>query len=156
MRLTMKKYVVTVLSSAAFLSSMPAHAFCGFYVAKADTKLFNKASQVAFVRDGDRTVMTISNDFQGDLKDFAIVVPVPVQLEKEQIHVGEKALLDRLDAYSSPRLVEYTDSNPCQMYYPAPGMAMRGAAAPSAKGRADEKEERAKSLGVKIEAQYTV
>ena len=28
--------------------------FCGFYVAKADTKLFNKASQVVLVRDGDR------------------------------------------------------------------------------------------------------
>ena len=26
--------------------------FCGFYVAKADTKLFNKASQVVLVRDG--------------------------------------------------------------------------------------------------------
>ena len=30
--------------------------FCGFYVAKADTKLFNQASQVVLVRDGDRTV----------------------------------------------------------------------------------------------------
>ena len=39
--------------------------FCGFYVAKADTKLFNKASQVVLVRDGDRTVMTMANDFKG-------------------------------------------------------------------------------------------
>src|SRR3954463_13574421 len=101
------KKLVTGIGVTAFLASVPAHAFCGFYVAKADTKLFNKASQVAIVSDGNRRVMTISNDFQGDLKDFAIVVPVPVQLEKEQIHVGEKALLDRLDAYSSPRLVEY-------------------------------------------------
>jgi hypothetical protein len=28
-----------------------AAAFCGFYVAKADTKLFNRASQVVLVRD---------------------------------------------------------------------------------------------------------
>ena len=33
---------------------------------KADTKLFNKASQVVLVRDGDRTVMTMANDFEGD------------------------------------------------------------------------------------------
>jgi hypothetical protein len=39
--------------------------FCGFYVAKADTKLFNKASQVVLVRDGDRTVMTMANDLRG-------------------------------------------------------------------------------------------
>jgi hypothetical protein len=31
-----------------------ARAFCGFYVARADSKLFNRASQVALVRDGDR------------------------------------------------------------------------------------------------------
>ena len=36
--------------------------FCGFYVAKADTKLFNKASQVVIVRDGDRTVMRINSE----------------------------------------------------------------------------------------------
>ena len=29
---------------AAIFVPLAAHAFCGFYVAKADTKLFNKAS----------------------------------------------------------------------------------------------------------------
>ena len=47
--------------------------FCGFYVAKADTKLFNKASQVVLVRDGDRTVLTMANDFKGEPKEFAVV-----------------------------------------------------------------------------------
>src|SRR5438477_8628497 len=32
------------------MATASAHAFCGFYVAKADTKLFNKASQVVLVR----------------------------------------------------------------------------------------------------------
>lgn len=127
-------------------------AFCGFYVAKADTKLFNRASQVVLVRDGDRTVMTMANDFKGDPKEFAVVIPVPTFIRREQIHVAERALLDHLDAYSAPRLVEYFDDNPCQrilyeaqrMPAPAPEMAA-GAAA-----------DRAKSLGVTIEASYTV
>ena len=34
---------------------------CGFYVAKADTKLFNKSSQVIMVRDGDRIKLDIPN-----------------------------------------------------------------------------------------------
>ena len=88
--------------------------FCGFYVAKADTKLFNHASQVVLVRDGDRTVMTMANDFKGEPKEFAVVIPVPTFLKREQIHVGEKALVDHLDAYSAPRLVEYFDENPCR------------------------------------------
>jgi len=127
--------------------------FCGFYVAKADTKLFNKASQVVLVRDGDRTVMTMANDFEGDPKEFAVVIPVPTFLTRGQIHVGEKALIDHLDAYSAPRLVEYFDQNPCERFAfrdrVMPPMAMEMAAAQSP-SRA------AKALGVTIEAQYTV
>ena len=76
-------------------------------------KLFNQASQVALVRDGDDTVLTMANDFQGDPKEFALVVPVPTFIEREQIEVVDKALLDHLDAYSAPRLVEYFDEDPC-------------------------------------------
>ena len=64
------------------------------------------------MRDGDRTVMTMANDFQGDPTEFAMVIPVPTVVKREQIAVAEKALLDHLDAYSSPRLVEYHDPNP--------------------------------------------
>ena len=42
-----------------------------------------------------------------------MVVPVPTILERDQIHVGDRALLDHLDAFTSPRLVEYHDANPC-------------------------------------------
>src|SRR5262252_5953310 len=127
--------------------------FCGFYVAKADTKLFNKASQVVLVRDGDRTVMTMANDFEGDPKEFAVVIPVPTFLTRGQIHVGEKALIDHLDAYSAPRLVEYFDQNPCERFAYRDRIALAEAAPPAASpsvGRA------AKALGVTIEAQYTV
>ena len=67
----------------------PAWAFCGFYVSKADTTLFNKASQVAIARDGNRTVITMANDVSGNIKDFAVVVPVPMVLKQEQVHVGD-------------------------------------------------------------------
>ena len=40
-----------------------ASAFCGFYVGKADTKLFNKASEVAIARHDNKTVITMANDF---------------------------------------------------------------------------------------------
>ncbi|WP_019504569.1 DUF2330 domain-containing protein [Pleurocapsa sp. PCC 7319] len=92
----------------------PALAFCGFYVAKADSSLYNQASQVIIARDGERTVLTMSNDYQGEVKDFAMVVPVPVILKEEQVHVGDSQILARLDGFSAPRLVEYFDPNPCQ------------------------------------------
>src|SRR5678815_22858 len=94
---------------------LPTFGFCGFYVAKADSKLFNKASQVVLVRDGRRTVLTMANDYQGDPKEFAVVIPVPTVIKKDAVQVIEKALLDHVDAYSAPRLVEYFDEDPCQV-----------------------------------------
>ena len=59
-----------------------ANAFCGFYVAKADTKIFNKASQVVLARQDDKTVISMVNDFKGDPKEFAVVIPVPTLIER--------------------------------------------------------------------------
>src|SRR5215470_17647182 len=128
--------------------------FCGFYVAKADAKLFNKASQVVLVRDGDRTVMTMANDFKGDLKEFAVVIPVPTVLTRGQIHVGEKALVDHLDAYSAPRLVEYFDQNPCARFEVRSSLMPAAATAQGAARGGAARD--AKALGVTIEARYTV
>jgi len=145
------KRIALLLFAVLTLAPAAAHAFCGFYVAKADTKLFNKASQVVLVRDGDRTVMTMANDFEGDPKEFAVVIPVPTFLEKGQIHVSDKAVIDHLDAYSAPRLVEYFDSDPC-----TPPVPMTAASARMYDMAGPGGEERAKALGVKVEATYTV
>ena len=76
------KRLFPLLALCAVLCSSAAHSFCGFYVASGDAKLFNHASQVALVRDGDRTVLTMANDFRGEPKEFAIVVPVPTWMRQ--------------------------------------------------------------------------
>ncbi|HEY0782704.1 MAG TPA: DUF2330 domain-containing protein, partial [Thermoanaerobaculia bacterium] len=152
----MKRLALPALAVALFVAlagARPAAAFCGFYVAKADTKIFNHASQVVLVRNDDRTVLTMANDFKGDPKEFAVVIPVPTLIQRGQIHVANQALIDHLDAYSAPRLVEYFDDNPCMMMRREAMFAAPQAAAPA--GAADA-ERRAKSLGVTIEATYTV
>jgi hypothetical protein len=146
--------LIVVLIAGVAWPGRPLLAFCGFYVAKADTKLFNKASQVVLVRHEDKTVLTMSNDFKGDPREFAVVIPVPTVLQKDQIHVGEKALLDHLDAYSAPRLVEYFDEDPCSMRVYERSMAPNVQAG-ALRANADALDQ-ARSLGVTIEAQYTV
>lgn len=152
----MKRLINPLLACAALAALIAntgtALAFCGFYVAKADTRLFNRASQVVLVRDGDRTVMTMANDFKGDPKEFAVVIPVPTFIRREQIHVAERALLEHLDAYSAPRLVEYFDENPCQRHR----FQDLAVTAPVPEAAAGAGADRAKSLGVTIEASYTV
>ena len=129
-------------------------AFCGFYVAKADTGLFNQSSQVVYVRDDNKNVVTMASDYQGKARDFAMVIPVPTILKRKQIHVTNHAVIKHLDDYTAPRLVEYHDDDPCQLaimqekgvIMPSPAMAPRGMAF----------RRKAKNHGVTIEAQYTV
>src|SRR5215213_4137515 len=95
----------------------------------------------------------MATDFQGDLKEFAVVIPVPTFLKREQIHVGDKALVDHLDAYSAPRLVEYFDENPCRRMTLNESVGTMAAASPSVMRQSADAR---KSLGVTIEAKYTV
>jgi hypothetical protein len=136
---------------------MAIYSFCGFYVAQGGAKLFNKASQVIIAREGDKTVVTMSNDFSGDVKEFALVVPVPMVLRKDQIRVVEPKIFEVFDNYSAPRLVEYYDKSPCrpdQSIYFVDGMKVSGGSNIRG-GRNIFKPEDAKT-SVKIEAKYTV
>jgi Na+-translocating ferredoxin:NAD+ oxidoreductase RnfD subunit len=139
----------------AAMISHEAIAFCGFYVSKADGTLKNKTSQVILVRDGNRNVITMYNDFKGNLKDFAMVVPVPVVLEKKDIRVVEQSIFNTLNEYSKPRLVEYYDENPCNprvMYE----VMMNKSVAESMSRRDSDSFKEKKEDRVKIEAQYLV
>lgn len=138
--------------SALLWSVDEVRAFCGFYVAKADASLFNNASRVVLVRDEERTVLTMSNDFKGDPQEFAIVIPVPTFIEEGQIHVAENALIDHLDAYTAPRLVEYFDEDPCNVQILEKFSRSMPQSMPSNAAAVA----RARSLGVTIEASYTV
>lgn len=149
-----KSILSTFLTLMVLSLSSQAHAFCGFYVAKAGTGLFNKSSQVVLVRDGNKNVVTMASDYQGKAKDFAMVIPVPTILKRKQIHVTNNAVIKHLDDYTAPRLVEYHDDDPCQL----PMMEMRNMAmpAPVMAPRPSPMRRKAKKHGVTIEAQYTV
>jgi hypothetical protein len=144
---------LAVVAAVVLLAPLEARAFCGFYVGKAGAELYNHASQVILVRDTNRTILSMSNDFKGNLTDFALVVPVPSVITKEQVHIGERKMFDRVDAYSAPRLVEYFDPDPCTPPHP---YRMMTAAPTGAKSLGGVSPEREKSLGVTVEASYTL
>ncbi|HMS82409.1 MAG TPA: DUF2330 domain-containing protein [Nitrospira sp.] len=150
-RLTLPTFMFLV---GLFIWSADASAFCGFYVGKADTQLFNKASEVVIARHDNKTVITMANDFKGEGKEFAMVVPVPTVLEKDQIHVGDPAVLKHLADYSAPRLVEYFDENPCVRYELMERRLLD--MAKSMTPASASSKERDKALGVTVEAQHTV
>ena len=131
-----------------------APAFCGFFVSGADAKLYNNASQVVLLRKGNHTEMSMSNNYQGPPEDFAMVVPVPVVLKKEQVKTLPPHVFSRIDALSAPRLVEYWEQDPC--YIPRPMKSKSGAKRSAAMESGDEEDRSEKKHGVKIEAKFEV
>lgn len=90
--------------------AQPATAFCGFFVARSEAKLDNSASRVVIVREGNKSIFTMANNFQGDVKDFARIVPIPVIPQREQVRIGDNQVIDQIDAFTAPRLAQYVDS----------------------------------------------
>ena len=153
MKQVFRLLISLLLTFVTFFCFTPAAwAFCGFYVAKADSKLYNQASQVVIARKDNRTVLTMANDYQGDVKDFAMVVPVPTVLEKEQVKVAKSKIIERLDAFSAPRLVEYFDEDPCNPILYEADAAVPSSAAPQ-QARRFKKDN---NLGVTVEAKFNV
>ncbi len=153
-RIRLKSTVAIVaIAAQLFWQVGPAVAFCGFYVAKADAKLFNKSSKVVLARDGNKTAITMASDYEGEPREFALVVPVPTFIERKQIGVVEMKTIDHIDAYTAPRLVEYYDEDPCAptpRVAAVPMMMYRGAA------QVAQASSHAVSYGVTVEASYDV
>jgi len=129
-----------------------AHAFCGFFVAGSDAKLTNNASQVVLMRKGNRTVMTMSNTYQGPPENFAMVVPVPVVLKKQDVKTLPADVFDHVDSLSAPRLVEYWEQDPCAPMLHTIG---KGGMKAAKRHKGEEGKMSARGdLGVKVEARF--
>jgi hypothetical protein len=108
------RFLLLAAALVGWLAPATAHAFCGFYVGGADAKLLAEATQVVLMREGTRTVLSMQNDYKGPPEGFALVVPVPVVLQKENVKTLPRDVFDRVDRLSAPRLVEYWEQDPCR------------------------------------------
>jgi hypothetical protein len=143
-----------LFAAALSLIAPAAQAFCGFYVARADGELFNKASMVVYTRVNETSVITMSSDYRGDPAEFAMIVPTPSVLDRGQVTTVPSATVAHLDRYTAPRLVEYFDEDPCNqvVYEPETVVAEAKGGGPTRK----ERREGARALGVTIEREFAV
>ena len=144
------------IAASVLLAPSAAHAFCGFYVSGAEGKLFNDATQVVLMREGTRTVLSMQNDYKGPVRDFAMVVPVPVVLQKENVKTLSRALFEKVDQLSAPRLVEYWEQDPCPKDMPKADLAGMAGAGAMGKGTGLGGLGGGTASTVKIEAEFAV
>jgi hypothetical protein len=145
---------VTIALAIAVAAPSAAHAFCGFYVAGGDQKMFNDATQVVLMRQGTRTVLSMQNNYKGPPEAFAMVIPVPAVLHEGDVKTLPKDVFERVEKMGAPRLVEYWEQDPCrqEVEYERTtmnaGAKLRRAAEPAAEDKKD--------FGVTIEAKFVV
>lgn len=130
-----------------------ASAFCGFYVSGAGAEMYNNATLVVLMRDGTRTILSMQNNYQGPAENFAMVVPVPVVVQKENVKTLPGDVFSRVDQMAAPRLVEYWERDPCYVEPPIRYMESEMALPSSAP---DDLSDEGADYGVKIEAQFEV
>jgi hypothetical protein len=138
-----------LLTILAFFTGQTAFAFCGFYVAQGDAPLYNESSKVVLAWDDGKISVTMASDYRGEPKEFGLVVPVPVVVQKSDIRVVNMSLVDKLDAYTAPRMTEYFD-DPCPRPLVLYDLAMGGNA------MVPKPTTRAAPPTISIEAQYQV
>jgi MYXO-CTERM domain-containing protein len=144
-----------MLVALALAAAAPrtASAFCGFYVAGSDQKMFNDATQVVLMRMGTRTVLAMQNNYKGPPAAFAMVVPVPVVLHEGDVKTLPKEVFAHVEQMGAPRLVEYWEQDPCGADESDKGGARlrrTNTAFPTGAGAGSN------GLGVTIEARFTV
>lgn len=105
------------MNPLALLFVRSAAAFCGTYVGSADSELSNHSSHVILARDGSETVLTVSMDYDGDASQFALLLPVPEILRREDVSTPDRELVDAVESYGAARAVEYSceDALPVQV-----------------------------------------
>jgi hypothetical protein len=98
----------------------------------------------------------MSSDYRGAAKDFAMIIPTPRVLRREQIDTVEAKIVAHLDSYTAPRLVEYFDYDPCAALQDP--IIESPVIMEESLGRRSELQRRrgAAALGVKIAAEYAV
>lgn len=111
------KWIAGAAIWMSLYAAQSAQAFCGFYISGGDSKLFNDATQVVLMRHGIQTVLSMQNNFSGPPEGFAMVVPVPIVLQQENVKTLPKEIFDKVDQLTTPRLVEYWEEDPCAPVY---------------------------------------
>ena len=154
----MKRLSIVLLSLVALaVAPSAAAAFCGFYVGSAGETLYNDATQVVLMRSGTRTVLSMQQSYKGPPEDFAMVVPVPVVLQKKQVVTLPRDVFTKVDRLDAPRLVEYWEQDPCpQLGLGNYGTIGHGSGTGSGYGVGSGRGGMAKRESVRVEAKFTV
>jgi hypothetical protein len=153
--------LILLAATVAILSSTPPALACGAYFARrlpttttlAGSQLYNRTTKMVVARVDNATTITMTADYRGDVREFAAVIAVPTVLTREQIKVADGTLIDALDRWTAPRLIEHHDPDPCPSTEASDRSRSKSRAPLALASKASPSPQ---TLGVTVEAQYVV
>lgn len=98
---------------AGALVASTASAFPGFY-AYQGKKPISRSTHVVLMKKDATTVVSVMPDYEGDLKPFAVVLPVPDDVKAQAVRTLRRDFVDRVDQISAPRFHEFWEMEPCE------------------------------------------
>lgn len=98
---------------AGLVIQRPAAAFPGFFASKKSEPIKTYSTQIAVMKRGSDTVVSVMPDYEGPLEGFALVMFVPADVTSDKVTTLKRDFLDRLDSLSAPRFHEYYEQDPC-------------------------------------------
>ena len=78
-------------------AASPAFALPGFIAGKGNTARVSNTTQVVLLEKGDHTVVTVWADYEGPLDQFALVLPVPADVDLEDVKTLKRDAIDKVD-----------------------------------------------------------
>jgi|GEM_PF-1102833 len=104
------------VGGVALFGAPQAGAFCGMIVAEEGADIPNATGEVAIVRVGNKTTITMNTNYKGDPSQFALVVPVPKVLKRRHVRTIRRRTFQLLDEVTAPLHVEFLEADPCGPY----------------------------------------
>ncbi len=101
------------LALAVLSGPRPAAAFPGFFASKKQEPIKTYSTQIAVMKRGADTVVSVMPDYEGPLEGFAMVMLVPADVTSDKVTTLKRDFIDRLDTLSAPRFHEYWEADPC-------------------------------------------
>ncbi|MDF3071553.1 MAG: hypothetical protein K0R38_7154 [Polyangiaceae bacterium] len=115
MKLASTARLLGAATLALAVSALPrsAAAFPGFFASKKSEPIKNHSTQIAVMKKGADTVVSIMPDYDGPIEGFAMVLLVPSDVTVDKVATLKRDFIDRLDSLTAPRFHEYWEQDPC-------------------------------------------
>lgn len=75
---------------------------------------FVHTTHVVVLKDSDVSVVTVMIDYQGPRTKFALLLPVPRDVDATRVRTLRREIVSRLEQVSAPRLHEFYEKDPCE------------------------------------------